>query len=208
MLRISVKSKTFGNHPSVNSSTGGVFRVTEIDHDFLEALSASATVFALEGGVCGSTALGRERLLGDLDRSGAVDAIPLGPSHHHIDVAAAASEQTSRLPHSGTAVSARYRWAISAGSGSARWPHALHHTISRTRAAAALPSVMGGPGGVFFRRSARHLCLVVACGAPYLLRWRGISHHLGTVPSRAARSSWLMPSHGFGFGRGGTGRGS
>jgi hypothetical protein len=30
----------------------------------------------------------------------------------------------------------------------------LHQTISRTRAAAALPSVIGGPGGDFFRRSA------------------------------------------------------
>jgi hypothetical protein len=27
--------------------------------------------------------------------------------------------------------------------------HALHHTMSRTRAAAALPSVIGGPGGDF-----------------------------------------------------------
>jgi hypothetical protein len=58
MLRISVKIETFGNHPSVNSSKGCVFRMTEIDHESWEALSASATVFALEGGVCGRTALG------------------------------------------------------------------------------------------------------------------------------------------------------
>jgi hypothetical protein len=29
------------------------------------------------------------------------------------------------------------------------WWQALHHTISRTCAAAALPSVIGNPGGVF-----------------------------------------------------------
>jgi len=41
------------------------------------------------------------------------------------------------------------RATISAGSGSTWWPHVWHHTIRRTRAAAALPSVIGGPGGVF-----------------------------------------------------------
>ena len=38
---------------------------------------------------------------------------------------------------------------ISAGSGSTWWPHVLHHTINRTFAFAALPSVIGGPGGDF-----------------------------------------------------------
>jgi len=42
-------------------------------------------------------------------------------------------------------VPAPYFRATSTGSGSIWWPHALHHTISRTRAAAAFPSVIGGP---------------------------------------------------------------
>jgi hypothetical protein len=32
------------------------------------------------------------------------------------------------------------------GSGSTSWLHTLHHTMSWTQAAAALPSVIGGPG--------------------------------------------------------------
>jgi hypothetical protein len=43
--------------------------------------------------------------------------------------------------------------AISAGSGSTWWRHILHHTINRTFAIAALPSVMGGPGCDFMRRA-------------------------------------------------------
>jgi hypothetical protein len=35
--------------------------------------------------------------------------------------------------------------AFSAGSGSARWPQSWHQTGKRTWAAAALPSVIGGP---------------------------------------------------------------
>jgi hypothetical protein len=58
-------------------------------------------------------------------------------------------EHTSRSRQSRTLVPARYSRAISAGSGSTWWPHALHHTMSRTRAAAALPSVIGNPGGDF-----------------------------------------------------------
>ena len=42
-----------------------------------------------------------------------------------------------------------YLRAISASSGSTRRPHALHLTISLTRVAAALPSVIGGPGRDF-----------------------------------------------------------
>jgi hypothetical protein len=42
-----------------------------------------------------------------------------------------------------------YRSAISAASGSTWWSHAFHHTISRTRAAPAFPSVIGGPGADF-----------------------------------------------------------
>jgi hypothetical protein len=44
-------------------------------------------------------------------------------------------------------MSAPYRAAISAGSGSTWCWHALQHTISRTLAAAA--SVIGGPGSNF-----------------------------------------------------------
>src|ERR1700730_17409154 len=39
--------------------------------------------------------------------------------------------------------------ACSAGSGSTWWRQSQHHTIRRTPAAAALPSVIGGPGWVF-----------------------------------------------------------
>jgi len=42
-----------------------------------------------------------------------------------------------------------YRATISSGSGSTWWPQPLHHTMSLTCAAAALPSVIGGPGGDF-----------------------------------------------------------
>jgi hypothetical protein len=51
-------------------------------------------------------------------------------------------EQTSRSRHSETVVSAPYSCAISAASGS------TCHTMSLTCAAAALPSVIGGPGAV------------------------------------------------------------
>ena len=53
--------------------------------------------------------------------------------------------QTSRLPHAGTGVSGPYQRACSAGSSSLRRPHALHQTISRRWAAAALSGVIGGP---------------------------------------------------------------
>jgi hypothetical protein len=58
-------------------------------------------------------------------------------------------EQTSRWRQSRTLVAAPYCRAISAGSGSTWWPHALHQTINRTFAFAALWSVIGGPGGDF-----------------------------------------------------------
>jgi hypothetical protein len=80
---------------------------------------------------------------GALDRAGQrlfAPALSRFPNHR---------EHTSRSRQSGTGVSAPYRATISAGSGSTWWLHALHHTMSRTRAAAALPSVIGGPGGDF-----------------------------------------------------------
>jgi hypothetical protein len=58
-------------------------------------------------------------------------------------------EQTSRSRQSRTDVFAPYEAAISAGSGSTWRPLALHQTINRTFAFAALPSVIGGPGGDF-----------------------------------------------------------
>jgi hypothetical protein len=58
-------------------------------------------------------------------------------------------EQTSRSRQSSTGVSAPYRWAISAGVGLGWWRQPLHHTTNRTRAPAALPSVIGGPGSDF-----------------------------------------------------------
>jgi len=42
------------------------------------------------------------------------------------------AEQTSRSRQSSTDVLSPYLAAISAASGSTWWPHALHHTISRT----------------------------------------------------------------------------
>jgi hypothetical protein len=63
-------------------------------------------------------------------------------------------EQTSRSRQSGTGVFERRTAAISvniadvicsAGSGSTWYRQSLHQTIRRTRAAAALPSVIGGP---------------------------------------------------------------
>jgi hypothetical protein len=93
------------------------------------------------------TALGRERSAGRLDRAGALlTRPPLGPGHHDVDVAAATRRADEPLAPLGDGHTAPYRSAISAASGSTRWPRALHHTISRTRAAAAFPSVIGGPG--------------------------------------------------------------
>ena len=60
-------------------------------------------------------------------------------------------EHTSRLPHAGTVVSGPDYCACSAGSGSLRWLHALHHTINCRWAAAALPSVIGGLEGFTFK---------------------------------------------------------
>jgi hypothetical protein len=53
--------------------------------------------------------------------------------------------RSSRLAKSGTEGSAPYRAAFSVGSGSTWCWQTLHQTMSRTRAAAALPSVIGGP---------------------------------------------------------------
>jgi hypothetical protein len=104
---------------------------------------------------------------------------------------------TSRLPHagqasrcrqSGTGVPAPYLCACSAGSGSIRCPQFRHQTIKPTPAAAALPSVIGGPGGDFFRRSALGASSLLGCR----LRWsilpqrRGLSHSVGTRASAPA----------------------
>jgi len=53
---------------------------------------------------------------------------------------------TSRLAQSGTVVSAPWRLAISAGSGSAWRRQSLHHTMSVNCAAAALATVIGEAG--------------------------------------------------------------
>ena len=87
--------------------------------------------------------------LGDLDRAGLITLPPLGPGRHHVDVAAAAlgaEKPLAPLWNCGLgAVTLGHR----GGVGLAWWPQALHQTISRTRAAAALPSVIGGPGAGF-----------------------------------------------------------
>jgi hypothetical protein len=85
------------------------------------------------------------RPLGELDRAGLLTLRPLCPRHHHVGRTAApgADEPHAPLGDGGIGL---YRSAISAASGSTRWPQALHHTISRTRAAAAFWSVIGGPG--------------------------------------------------------------
>jgi hypothetical protein len=61
-------------------------------------------------------------------------------------------ELMSRLLQSGRVVSAPYRSAISAGSGSTLWRQSLHHTMNRKCAFAVLPSVAGGPGSDFIIR--------------------------------------------------------
>jgi len=79
---------------------------------------------------------------------------PLGSDHRLVPVSTISA---SRLPHREhisrsrqlrTDVSVPYRAAISAGSGSTWCLQALHHTMMRTWFAAALPSVIGGPGSV------------------------------------------------------------
>ena len=59
--------------------------------------------------------------------------------------------QTSRLPHAGTVVWGPYQRACSAGSGSLRWPQALHQTLNVRWAAAAVPKVIGGLEGFTFK---------------------------------------------------------
>jgi hypothetical protein len=54
-------------------------------------------------------------------------------------------EHTNRSTQSRTGVAALYFAAMATTSGSVRCRHALHHTISRTSAAAVLPKVAGGP---------------------------------------------------------------
>jgi hypothetical protein len=74
---------------------------------------------------------------------------PLGSGHHHVDVAAATPGTDQPLaPFENCGLGA----IASGGIG----PHLAatnpgHHTLSRTRAAAALPSVIGGPGSDFAR---------------------------------------------------------
>jgi hypothetical protein len=58
-------------------------------------------------------------------------------------------EQTRPPCHSGIGVSAPYRRARSAGSGSTRCRQSRHQTSIRAYADAVLPSVAGGPGWDF-----------------------------------------------------------
>jgi hypothetical protein len=94
------------------------------------------------------------------------------------------AKQTSRCRQSGTGVFAPYLRACSAGSGSTWRPQSRHQTIKRTPAAAAPPSVISGPGGDFFRRSALGASSLLG----YRLRWsilprRRGAPHLTRVPS-------------------------
>jgi hypothetical protein len=79
--------------------------------------------------------------------------LALSPGDDHIRIPATQPEQTSRLRQSGTGVSAPYRTAISAASGSTWRRHDLHQTTRRTPAAAALPSDIGGPVYDFMSRA-------------------------------------------------------
>ena len=76
-------------------------------------------------------------------------------------------EQTSRARHSRTGVSAPYQRACSAGSGSLRWPHALHQMINRMRAAAALPKVIGDSNQLL------QVCLQLIATCLHVLSERG-----------------------------------
>jgi hypothetical protein len=58
--------------------------------------------------------------------------IVFGPAYDEIDIAPTVLADTSRLPQSGTVVSALYRSAISAGSGSTWWRPSLHQTREST----------------------------------------------------------------------------
>jgi hypothetical protein len=67
----------------------------------------------------------------------------------------------------------RYR-RNSAGSGSTRWRQSRQHTISRTRAAAAFPRVVGGPGSDFIPAAGAswpRACLAGGPQASWLRRW-------------------------------------
>jgi hypothetical protein len=77
---------------------------------------------------------------------------PPGPAHDKIDIPAAAEFGADQplTPIEDGWVRAPHPAAISAGSGSTWWLHSRHHTISRTPAAAPLPSVIG-PGWDFMK---------------------------------------------------------
>jgi hypothetical protein len=81
-------------------------------------------------------------------RSSLGELSPLSSDDDHIHLPATArGTDKSVAPIEDAGPGAPYCRAISAGSGSTWWLHALHHTINRTFAFAALPSVIGGPGG-------------------------------------------------------------
>jgi len=115
-------------------------------------------------------------------------------------------EQTSRSRHSGTVVWTPYRSAISAASGSTRWPHALHHAISLRGPPRRCLAVIGGPGGDFmslrFDTRDRHLAansMLKLCGTrpwwkaprepPYRVRRPCLDRRLGSRSSGVLEAS-------------------
>jgi hypothetical protein len=84
---------------------------------------------------------------------GSLALLPLCPGHYHVDIAAATPDADKPLAPLGNGGLGTYRSAIPAASGSTLIAACLAPDDKPTRAAAALPSVMGGPGGDFFRRS-------------------------------------------------------
>ena len=85
--------------------------------------------------------------LGDLDRAGLLTLPPLCPGHHHVGRTGA----DERLAPVGDGRLGAVAPGHLGGMGLDPVAARLHHTISRTRAAAAFPSVIGGPGGGFHR---------------------------------------------------------
>jgi hypothetical protein len=75
------------------------------------------------GGASNSSAWGERPGSAGRFRSEPWTLSPLGLGHYHIDVVAPAPGATSRSRHPGTVVSAPYRSAISAASGSTRGHH-------------------------------------------------------------------------------------
>jgi hypothetical protein len=114
------------------------------------------------------------------------ELLPPLARHDHVDLPAGALRTDEPLTPFEDGIFALYRRACSAGSGSTCWLHVLHHTMSRTRAAAALPSVIGGPGSDF----------IPACRAAYLVAtaYRLTSHLWLREGDRVARKRRRVPS--------------